>query len=146
MNEKLRRTREELAAAERDLEAIRLTIQRQADAIAAESKKADAADRGCQELAAAIEEWKNRMIQVIERATTLRNDLNYMDSGRRQELARRSRLLGQLAEKSTEVERIDEGVIAMRPDWVHYEVRLLVHRHNEVVLVQDFQGNLINGL
>jgi chromosome segregation protein len=110
LTEKLRQTREDLAAAERNLEAIRETIVRQAQTIAAETEKSDAAGRECERLATAIEEWKNRTIQVIERATTLRNELNHMDSTRRQQLSRRSRLQGQLAEKANEIARMEQDV------------------------------------
>ena len=120
LSEKLRQTHEEIAAAERDLEAILRAIQDQATAIAAEVEKADATGSECERLAAAIEEWKNRTVQVIERATTLRNELSHMDSGRRQQLARRSRLMAQLDEKAAEVARIDE------------EVRRLTGRRDEI--------------
>ncbi len=113
LTEKLRQTREDLAAAEHNLEAIRETIARQAQTITVESEKADTAGRECERLAAAIEEWKNRTIQVIERATTLRNELNHMDSTRRQQLSRRSRLQGQLAEKTAEIERMEQEVQAL---------------------------------
>ena len=110
LTEKLRQTREELTAAEHNLEAIRETIVRQAATIAAETEKSDAAGKECERLAAAIEEWKNRTIQVIERATTLRNELNHMDSTRRQQLSRRSRLQGQLGEKANEIAHLEQEV------------------------------------
>ncbi len=111
--EKLRQTQEEMAEAERNLQSIRETIERQAQSIAEETQKADAAGSECARLAGAIEEWKNHTIQIIERATTLRNELNHMDSSRRQQLARRARLQGQLAEKTAEVERIDQEIRAL---------------------------------
>ena len=109
-SEKLRQAREDLAAAERDLDVIRETIRRQAEAIAQETGKADAAGEECERLTQSIEEWKDRTIQIIEKATTLRNELSHMDAGRRQQLARRSRLVGQLEEKVAEGRRIDEDI------------------------------------
>jgi chromosome segregation protein len=110
LTEKLRQTREQADSAARDLESIRQSILRQAEIIAAESQKADSAGQERERLAAAIEEWKGRMLQIIEKATTLRNELNHMDSSRRQELARRARLQGQQAEKAGEAARLEEGV------------------------------------
>ena len=110
LSEKLRQTRDNLTNAERDLETVRDTIRRQAESIAAETKESDAAGKECARLGRSIEDWKNRTIQVIEQATTLRNDLNHMEAGRRQELARRSRLLGQLEEKTAKVSQMDEEV------------------------------------
>jgi len=110
LSEKLRQTREEIAAGERDLDAIRLAIERQAAVVATEMEAAEAAGKESDRLAAAIEDWKNHAIQIIERATTLRNELNHMDSGRRQQLGRRARLLAQLEEKTAEVARIDDAI------------------------------------
>ena len=110
LTEKLRQTREELTAAQENLEAIREAIQRQAERIAAETGKAEGAGSECARLGHAIDEWKNRTIQIIERATTLRNELNHMDSSRRQQLARRSRLQGQLQEKTGEMARLEEEI------------------------------------
>ena len=113
LNEKLRRTEEDINGAVRDLENIRRAIERQAQAIAEESRKADAAGAECERLAAAIEEWKNRMIQVIERATTLNNELHHMERNERDQLARRARLAGQLEEKRQDSIRIDEEIQAL---------------------------------
>ena len=110
LGEKLRRTEEELAEAARELEAIREAVMRQADTIALESEKADAAAGECARLASAIEEWKGHAIRVIERAASLRNELNHMERGRREQLARRARLAGQLEEKTQEAKRIDEEI------------------------------------
>ncbi len=118
LTEKLRQTREQSESAARDLESIRQSIQRQTDVIAAESQKADSAGQERERIAAAIEDWKGRMLQIIEKATTFRNELNHMDSSRRQELARRSRLQGQQTEKTGEAARIEEevGQLAGRRD------------------------------
>ena len=110
LNEKLRQARENLEAARKELAEIRDAIGRQGAAIAAETEKAAAAGQARDRIAQAIEEWKNRTIQVIEKTTTLRNELNHMDTGRRQQLARRSRLSGQLEEKAAENARIDEEI------------------------------------
>ncbi len=110
LSEKRRQTDEALAAGRRDLEAIREAIRRQGEAIALEMEKAHNAGAECDRLAAAIEEWKGRTIEIIESATTLRNELNHMDAGRRQQLARRSRLVGQFEEKRGESTRIDEQI------------------------------------
>ncbi len=120
LTEKLRQTRDQAESAARDLESIRQSIQRQAEIIAAELQKADSAGQERERIAAAIEEWKGRMLQIIEKATTLRNELNHMDSSRRQELARRSRLQGQQAEKTGEAARSEE------------EVRRLAGRRDEI--------------
>jgi len=113
LTEKQRQAREQLASAERDLEAVRSNIQRHARLIADESRKADAAAAECSRLSAAIEDWKNRMIQVIERATTLRNDLNHLEATRRQQISRRSRLLAQLAEKTAQAQALEEQARAL---------------------------------
>ena len=110
LNEKLRRTDEELAESKNGLEAIRHAVTRQAEAIARESETADAAAAECARLAAAIEAWKGRVIEVIERAASLRNELNHMERSRREQLARRARLGGQLEGKQQEAARIDEEI------------------------------------
>ena len=120
LNEKLRQTEQELAEAVEELEVIRETIQRQAAAIAEETAKAGVAGQECERLATAIEEWKTHTIEVIERATTLRNELNHMDRGRREQFGRRARLAGQLAGKSQEGDRIDEAI------------RQFAHRRDEI--------------
>jgi len=118
LTEKLRQTDDEISESTRELEAIQEAIQRQAEAIASESEKADAAAKECARLGEAIEEWKAHMIQVIERAASLRNELNHMDRGRREQLGRRARLAGQLREKKEEAERLDleVGQLAERRD------------------------------
>ena len=110
LTEKQRRTREAIAGAEHDLETIRHTIQQQSQRIAEESKKADAAGAECGRLSTEIEDWKTRMVRVIEQATMLRNEVTHLDAGRRRELARRSRLAAQVAEKKAEVARMDEEI------------------------------------
>jgi chromosome segregation protein len=110
LEERLASAHDQMKGAQSNLESIRLTIQRQAEAIKEESRKAEAAGEECDRLAGSIDDWKNRTIQIIERATTLRNELGHMDSSRRQELARRARLLGQRDEKSQEAVRIEEQV------------------------------------
>ena len=136
LTEKLRVTEEELAEAVKELEAIREVIAQQAAAIASETEKAMAAGEECDRLGAAIEEWKNHTIQVIERATTLRNELNHMDRGRREQLARRARLMGQLEEKTLEAGRITgevENLTGHRDEITNRlaDRRLLLERKSE---------------
>jgi chromosome segregation protein len=110
LEEKLSVAQEQMQAAHANLESLRETIQRQTETIREEGQKAEAADQECTRLGGAIEDWKNRTIQIIERATTMRNELGHMDSSRRQQLARRARLLGQRDEKAQEAERIEEEI------------------------------------
>jgi len=113
LHEKRRQTEERIAAARKEIDSLRALIEAQAEAIAAQSREAEAAGRECERLAEAIEEWKSRTLQVIERATTLRNELHHMDRRRREHIARRARLAGQLAEKENESERIERDIDAL---------------------------------
>lgn len=110
LEEKSASTQQQLNSAQSSLESIRVTIERQTESIKVESSKVEAAGQECDRLSNSIDDWKNRTIQIIERATTLRNELGHMDSSRRQQLARRARLIGQKDEKSQEATRIEAEV------------------------------------
>jgi len=113
LHEKRRQIEDQIAAARREMESLRALIEAQTQTIAAQSREAEVAGQECERIAAAIEEWKSHTLQLIERATTLRNELTHMDRRRREEIARRARLAGQLAEKENESRCIEREIEAL---------------------------------
>ena len=90
--ERRQRGAEQYRQALAELDEVRAAVEEQTESVNAqvEAVQQSAAER--QRLDRAIEDWKARVLDILQRAAALRNEMGHLEGSRNQELGRRGRL------------------------------------------------------
>jgi len=91
--ERHERSQSDLDQALRELEEIRAIVIEQTEAVNTQVKAAAEAAAEHDRLNRAIEDWRGRVVDIVQKAAALRNEIAHLEGSRGQEISRRGRLL-----------------------------------------------------
>ncbi len=110
--ERRQRSSEQHQQALADLDEVRALVEEQTESVDAQAEAVHEASAERERIDRAIEDWKTRVVDILQRAAALRNEMGNLEGNRNQELGRRQRLCAREDELNGKMDALSEQIEA----------------------------------